>query len=562
MQSDGLENQEYISVSDKGFYFTALGGVGEIGMNFGLYACDGRWLAVDCGLGFAGDGLPGIDKLLPDPAFAQTIAPNLTGLIITHAHEDHIGAVVHFWQYLRCPVYATPFAAEILEDRFAEAGLLGRVPLRVVHGGDELDLSPFEIETVELNHSIPEPLTLLIRTPYGSVLHTGDWKFDPEPVLSKPANEKNVKKFAKEKPIALIGDSTNVFVDHDGASEADVRRRLVDLFQKRESKRIVVTCFASNVGRMESIAYAAAQCGRDVCLIGRSLWRIEGAARAAGYFKDVPEFLTPEEAQDLPANRVVYILTGCQGEPRAALSNLSYGVLNTLSLDKGDTVIFSSRAIPGNEQAIANIQNRFIAKDVEVVTSAQVPDVHSSGHANRSDMERLYRAVKPAVAIPVHGEIAHLTEHAALARACGVEKTVVIHDGDVVRLAPDGVEIVGQVQTGVLAVDGKKIIPVNADVIRKRRKMLSEGTVVVTLVLDKKGKMLGEAQVSAVGLIDADSDDMTALKQSVREQIEALDAAKKKDDAIVADTVKAGVRKSVMQTHGRKPMVETHLVRI
>ena len=287
-------------------------------------------------------------------------------VIATHAHEDHIGAVAHFWPLLRCPVYVTAFAAEILEDRLDEAGLLGRVPVTVVSIGDALELGPFEIEFSELNHSIPESASLLIKTKYGSVFHTGDWKFDPEPVIGLPANEKSVKRLQKEKLLALIGDSTNVFVEDDGLSEADVRRSLTDIFARHETRRIVVTCFASNVGRMESIAYAAAQNNREVCLVGRSLWRIEGAGRAAGYFKDVPVFLTPDEARELPANRVIYVLTGCQGEPKAALSNLSYGVLNAVQLEPKDVVIFSSRTIPGNEQAIANIQNRFIDKRIKV----------------------------------------------------------------------------------------------------------------------------------------------------------------------------------------------------
>lgn len=561
MSAEILENTEYADVPSQGFFFVPLGGVGEIGMNFGLYACDGEWMAVDCGIGFAGEGLPGIDKLLPDPAFAQKIAPDLKGLVITHAHEDHIGAVAHFWPLLRCPVYVTAFAAEILEDRLDEAGLLGRVPVTVVSIGDALELGPFEIEFSELNHSIPESASLLIKTKYGSVFHTGDWKFDPEPVIGLPANEKSVKRLQKEKLLALIGDSTNVFVEDDGLSEADVRRSLTDIFARHETRRIVVTCFASNVGRMESIAYAAAQNNREVCLVGRSLWRIEGAGRAAGYFKDVPVFLTPDEARELPANRVIYVLTGCQGEPKAALSNLSYGVLNAVQLEPKDVVIFSSRTIPGNEQAIANIQNRFIDKRIKVITSAHEL-VHVSGHANRNDMERMYKAVKPRLLIPVHGETAHLNEHASLAKKAGVEKTLIVKDGDIVRFAPEEPCVLGRVRTGVLAVDAKKIIPVNADVIRKRRKMINEGTVIVTLVLDKKGDIVGQAQVSAVGLLDSDSEDMTALKQSVREEIEALPAEKRRDDTVISDTVKAGVRKSVMETHGRKPMVETHLVRI
>ena len=417
MQEDACA---YMTVPDEGFFFVPLGGVGEIGMNFALYACDGEWLAVDCGIGFAGEGLPGIDKLLPDISFARTIADKLKALIITHAHEDHIGAVAQFWRDLRCPVYATPFAAEMLEDKLDETSLLGRVPVEIYHKNDVLEFDNFSVSVFALNHSIPESASLLIKTKYGNVFHTGDWRFDASPVIGKAADEKDLKGVKSKNLLALVGDSTNVFVDKEDAGETDVGDSLVRLFSRYADKRIVVTCFASNVSRIESVARAAKANGRDVCLVGRSLWRVEGAGRAAGYFKDIDVFLTPEEARERPLNSVVYVLTGCQGEPKAALSNLSYGVLNSLRLDAGDVVIFSSRAIPGNEQAIANIQNRFIAKDVQVVTS-QTALVHVSGHATRHDMERMYQTVKPSLVIPVHGEIAHLREHVALAKSSGAK---------------------------------------------------------------------------------------------------------------------------------------------
>ncbi len=559
MQSN--DQPDYITVPDKGLFFVPLGGAGEIGINFGLYSCDGQWIAVDCGVGFAGDRLPGVDMVLPDPTFAEQIAKNLKALIITHAHEDHIGAVGHFWPLLRCPVYATPFATEMLETRLDEAGILGRVSLETVEAGDELDLAPFDIELIPVNHSVPEAVSLLIRTKYGNVFHTGDWRFDDTPVVGKPANYARFKELGKENVLAMVADSTNVFVENDILSENDVKDSLTTLFSRYSGKRLVVTCFASNVGRIESIAEAAEKNGRTVCLLGRSLWRVEGAGRACGYFRGINVFLTDEEAQDLPPSKVLYLCTGCQGEPKAALSNLSYGVYRSLQLNKGDVVIFSSRVIPGNEQAIANIKNRFIAKGIEVVTDKDAL-THVSGHANRNDMKRMYGFVRPKIAVPVHGEAAHLFEHAKLADECGISQTVIPKDGDVISFGADKAEVIGSVQSGLMAMDGRKIIPVNADVLKKRRRMLEDGTVVATVVLDKKNAVVGSVQISATGLIDAQSPEMSVLDEGIKAALSSLTPARLKDDGSVADAVKAAIRKTVMENHGRRPMVDVHLVRV
>lgn len=559
MQSN--DQPDYITVPDKGLFFVPLGGAGEIGINFGLYSCDGQWIAVDCGVGFAGDRLPGVEMVLPDPTFAEQIAKNLKALIITHAHEDHIGAVGHFWPLLRCPVYATPFATEMLETRLDEAGILGRVSLETVEAGDELDLAPFDIELIPVNHSVPEAVSLLIRTKYGNVFHTGDWRFDDTPVVGKPANYARFKELGKENVLAMVADSTNVFVENDILSESDVKDSLTTLFSRYSGKRLVVTCFASNVGRIESIAEAAEKNGRTVCLLGRSLWRVEGAGRACGYFRGINVFLTDEEAQDLPPSKVLYLCTGCQGEPKAALSNLSYGVYRSLQLNKGDVVIFSSRVIPGNEQAIANIKNRFIAKGIEVVTDKDAL-THVSGHANHNDMKRMYGFVRPKIAVPVHGEAAHLFEHAKLADECGISQTVIPKDGDVISFGADKAEVIGSVQSGLMAMDGRKIIPVNADVLKKRRRMLEDGTVVATVVLDKKNAVIGSVQISATGLIDAQSPEMSVLDEGIKAALSSLTPARLKDDGIVADAVKAAIRKTVMENHGRRPMVDVHLVRV
>ena len=552
---------DYIDVPEQGLFFVPLGGVGEIGMNFYLYSCDGEWLAVDCGVGFAGDRFPGIDMLLPDPSFAEKIAPKLKGMVITHAHEDHIGAVAAYWPFLRCPVYVSTFAAEMLETRLDEAGLLGRADVNVFESGDFLELKPFEIETVAMNHSIPEACSLLIKTRYGSVFHTGDWRFDEDPVVGRPVDLKAMKSLKDEKIKALVGDSTNVFVEGDIPSETAVKEAMTELFAGYKGKRLIVTCFASNVGRIESIAEAAEKNGRTVCLLGRSLWRVEGAGRAAGYFRGINVFLTEEEAAECEQDKVLYLCTGCQGEPRAALANISFGV-GSVQPVKGDVVVFSSRVIPGNEQAIANIQNRFIAKGIEVVTVKDAL-VHVSGHCGRKDMEKLYVFLKPEVAIPVHGEAAHLFEHADLAKACGIKKTVILKDGDVLRLDADEPEVVGEVKTGILARDRKRIIPLNAGILKQRRRMIDDGTVVATVVLDNKGKVIGNVQFSAVGFIEADNPVMAQMDEVVKQALSELSQADLKEgDQAIFDTVKAAVRRVVIETHGRRPLVDVHLVRI
>lgn len=551
----------HIKVPDRGLFFVPLGGVGEIGMNFYLYACDGEWIAVDCGVGFAGDRFPGIDMLMPDPAFAEKIAPKLKGMVITHAHEDHIGAVASFWPLLRCPVYVSPFAAEMLETRLDEAGLLGRATIRVFESGDALDLHPFEIEPFAMNHSIPEACSLLIRTPYGTLFHTGDWRFDDSPVIGDPVDLKAMSALKKEKILALIGDSTNVFVEGNIPSEAAVKTALTELFSQCKGKRLIVTCFASNVGRIESIAEAAEKNGRTVCLLGRSLWRVEGAGRAAGYFRGINVFLTEEEAAECEPDKVLYLCTGCQGEPRAALSNISHG-MGPVRPVKGDVVVFSSRVIPGNEQAISNIQNRFIMKGIEVVTVKDAL-VHVSGHCGRQDMEKLYQLLKPTTAVPVHGEAAHLFEHADLAKSCGVKNTVILKSGDVLRLDVSEPKVIGEVENGILVRDKKQIIPMHAAVLKQRRRMIEDGTVVATVVLDKNGDAVGDVQFSAVGLIEENDPVLGRLNEAVHQAISELSVSERKeDDHAIFDTVKATVRHVIMETHGHRPLVAVHLVRL
>ncbi len=559
--TENTENEQLIIPKDK-LVFIPLGGATGIGMNFFAYGYQGKWLLVDCGVGFPGDGLPGVDVLLPDPTFLSDKKKDIIGLIITHAHEDHIGAVGYLWHQLQCPIYATPFTNELLESKLSEVGLLGRADVTVVEQGSAVDLSPFEIEFITMSHSIPEASGLAIRTKEGTILHTGDWKLDPDPIIHQEMDKETLKALGKEGVLALVCDSTNVFSEQRTHNELDVQKSLIDIIGQYEGKQIAVGCFASNVSRVESIYRAAEAHGRDVCLMGRSLWRIDAAARATGYFKDIPEFLSEQEGLERPVGSVLYICTGSQGEPYSALSSLSAMTpqKNSVYFGPDDVVIFSSRIIPGNEKAIALLQKRFKAKGVQIITNREAL-VHVSGHYSGPDLIEMYKMIKPKIALPVHGEARELNEHVSLAEKWGVPFAFALEDGEVLTL-DDTPQILGEVPTGILAVDGKKILPLGAEVIRKRRKMIEDGTLVITAVLDKKGNVLGELQLSTFGLLETGGEDEKALKDKIVTEIGELSDENKMRDDVVENTVRAGIRQFLKEFYGKKPLVEVHLVRI
>lgn len=542
--------------------FVPLGGAGEIGMNLNLYGYGGRWLMVDLGVSFGDDSMLSIDVFMADPAFIEERRDRLEGIVLTHGHEDHLGAVAFLWPRLRCPVYATPFAAAILEGKLQEAGLAGQVPVHVVPLGGQIKLGPFDIELVTLTHSIPEPNALAIRTPAGTVLHTGDWKFDPAPLVGPTADIEALRRIGDDGVLALVGDSTNVFVAGEAGSEADVRKSLIELFGQFRS-RIAVACFASNVARLESIAHAARANGRQVALVGRSLLKIEAAARRNGYLRDTPPFLDDHDAAYLPKDEVLYICTGSQGEPRAALARIAAGDHPHVGLDAGDVAIFSSRIIPGNERAINELQNKLVRRNVELVTEKD-HFVHVSGHPGRDELARMYQLVRPRVAVPVHGEARHLVEHARLARSCQVPQTLVVENGAIVRLAPGNAEIIGAAPFGRLAVDGNRLVDLESDLLRKRHRMLWSGNAVVTVVLDRMGKLLGDPQVSAQGLIDAERDSVEydELVDSVREAIADLPLKARQDDGVVKEEARLAVRRTLKANYGKKPVTDVHLVRV
>ena len=441
--------------------FLALGGAGEIGMNLNLYgfgpAGEETWVMVDLGITFGGGQVPGVDVILPDPEFIVEHRDRLAGLVLTHAHDDHLGAVPYLWQRLRCPVYATPFTISILKRKLAETDFADEVEIIEVPLGGRFMVGPFDMELITLTHSIPEPNAIAIRTPVGTVLHTGDWKFDPGPVVGDAADVEALKRLGDEGVLALVCDSTNVFNPGESGSEADLLKSLTGLIAGAEG-RVAVACFASNVARLETIAMAARANGRDVVLAGRSLVRINDAARENGYLADVPAFLDEEDAGHLPGDKAVIICTGSQGEPRAALWRIANEEHSNVTLGEGDLVIFSSRIIPGNEASIARLHNQLVRRGIRVIDATD-HFVHVSGHPARDELARMYQLSRPKLAIPVHGELRHLREHARLALECQVPAAIAAENGAMIRLGPGKPKITGAVPTGRLTADGTRLGP-------------------------------------------------------------------------------------------------------
>ncbi len=544
-------------------FFLPLGGTGEIGMNLNLYGHAGKWLMIDCGVTFGNDTAPGVDVIMPDPDFIERRRDNLVALVLTHAHEDHIGAVPYLWKRLRCPVYATPFTAAVLREKLEEAGLLGEVPLTVIGMSERFEIAPFDLQLITLTHSIPEPNAVVLRTSLGTVVHTGDWKLDPAPLIGDTTDEAALKQLGEDGVLAMIGDSTNALVEGESGSEAAVRDSLMALVGEFKT-RVVVACFASNIARVQTIAEVAAAHGRAVVLAGRSLWRITEAARATGYLGDIAPFVPEEEAAALPRDKVLLICTGSQGEPRAALPRIARDDHPNVKLAKDDVVIFSSRIIPGNEVSIGRLQNQLASMGVKVITERD-HFVHVSGHPARDELIHMYQWVRPSIAVPVHGETRHLYGHAELARACQVPHTPIIANGDMVRLSADGPEIVAQVQTGRLAVDGTELIAMEDETLRSRIRMLRNGFAVLTLAVDQSGRVLDEPQLSAPGILgDSDSDFDLAddIIDDVLEMISELPPARRRDDAALSEQVRRVVRRGFRERRGKNPTTQVHLVRL
>jgi ribonuclease J len=547
--------------------FAPLGGVGEIGMNLSLYGLGDAqrrtWLAVDFGVSFAGEEAPGVDLVFPDIRYLIEERKNLLGIVITHGHEDHIGALIDLWPRLKVPIYATPFTAALIEaKRQGEPGA-PEIPIKVIPLGGRFDVGPFNVEYVAVAHSIPESNALIIRTPAGTVLHTGDWKIDPTPVLGPPTDEAKLRAVGDEGVLALIGDSTNAVREGRSPSEADVAKTLTELIMSAPA-RVAVTTFASNVSRLKCVADAARASGREVVLVGRAMERIVQVARETGYFEGVQEFRGLDAYGYLPPDKVLALCTGSQGEPRAALSRISRDDHPEVTFNRGDRVIFSSRAIPGNEKAVSHVINGLINQGVDVITD-RTHLVHVSGHPRRAELEDMLRWVRPQIVLPVHGEALHLSEHAALARKVGVGKTLICRDGDMVRLAPDGPAVIDEVPSGRLYKDGRLLVDALARTIPDRKRLAFAGVVSVALAVTDKGELAADPEIELSGLPEKNAagesfDDI--VYDAVLDTFESLPRARRRDADAIAESVSRAVRGTVGREWSKKPTCHVHVLMV
>ncbi len=542
--------------------FVPLGGVGDIGMNCALYGHAGRWILVDLGIMFGDETTPGIEVIVPDTAAAEAVRDRLDAIVITHAHEDHIGAVPHLWPELGAPVHVTPFSAAFLRRKLQDEGAESEVPIVEHRPGERFSVGPFELEYLALAHSIPEPNALVLRTSAGTVFHTGDWKLDPGPVVGDPVDEGVFRRLGDEGVAAMICDSTNATIDGASGSEADLLASLTELVASR-TNRIAFACFASNVARLDTVSRAAAANGRSAALVGRSLRRMDEIARQCGYLADLPAFVSEQHASYLPRPNTAMICTGSQGEPRAALARIASGSHPHVALEDGDTLVFSSRTIPGNERAVARLQDRLERMGVEIVTSKDA-FVHVSGHPGRDELRRMYEWIRPNAAVPVHGELHHLRAHARLARDCGIGTVAEIEDGVLLRIMRDRVERLGEVRVGRLGLDGGRLVPLDSGHLRARRRLSEQGVVSASLVLNGRGRSLAEPRVSSQGIVADDEVEGLASELADRSTLalDRLNAMQRRDDGTVEEAVRAAMRRHVRTNYGRRPLVEVHVMRV
>ena len=547
---------------DDELVFLPLGGSGEIGMNFNAYGYgppdDRKWIVVDCGVLFGRETTtPGVDLIMPDIRFLAEQRENVLAIVATHAHEDHIGAIPHLWPMLRCPVYATPFTAILIEGKLEEAGLSAKVhPKRVPLSG-KIELGPFALEFISITHSIPEPNALAIRTPLGLIVHTGDWKIDPEPQIGEVTDIAALEALGDEGVLATVCDSTNALVAGESGSEARVREALTALIGTLKG-RVAVTSFASNVARLDTIARAAKAHGRQVALVGRAMHKITDAARETGYLKGFPSIIDEAEAAQLPPNRVLYLCTGSQGEPRAALARIAEGNHPNVSLGKGDAVIFSSRVIPGNDIAIHELHNKLSLLGVEVL-SADDHFVHVSGHPCRDELAEMYRWTRPQIAIPVHGEPRHQAEHARLALSLQVPQAIVPENGQLIRLAPGRAGVIDEVPSGRIHMDGRILIEEGAGFARRRRTLAFAGMIAITLVLDGKGRVAGDPSVICDGIPEPVVD---AVRAALDEPIRRHNPKRDLDGHDLKESVRRAARRAAENAWGKKPVTRVEVVMV
>ncbi|HEV2504685.1 MAG TPA: ribonuclease J [Mesorhizobium sp.] len=546
--------------------FVPLGGVGEIGMNFALYgygpANNREWIVIDVGVTFPDPAHPGVDLILPDTRFIEDKLANLRGIVITHAHEDHYGALHDIWPKLKVPVWMTPFGAGLLEAKRQGEADAPKIPVTIYRAGEKFTVGPFEIEAIPVAHSIPEPMSLAITTPVGTVIHTGDWKIDPAPSIGPKTDEARFRAYGDKGVLALVCDSTNALRDGDSPSEQEVGASLKKLIEEAKG-RVAISTFSSNVGRVVAIARAARDAGRQVLVLGRSLKRVIDVSSELGYMDGLPEFIGEEDYGFIPRENLVIICTGSQGEPLAALAKLSRDEMKSVALTAGDTVIFSSRTIPGNEKAILEIKNRLIDLGMKIIEDGDAL-VHVSGHPRRSELKRMYEWVRPEIGVPVHGEAAHLVAQGSLMSMSGIRQVAQVRDGDMLRLYPGAAEVVDQVPYGRVYKDGKLVGSDEAMGIRERRKLSFAGHVAVNVVLDDKYELAGDPDLVAIGVAEADAAGELLEDIMLDAAVGAVDSIprqRRKDLDLVQESVRRAVRAAANETWGKKPLVTVFVTR-
>ena len=546
--------------------FCPLGGSGQIGGNMNLYAYGNeenqKWIIVDTGVSFADDSIPGVDLIYPDPAFIIDKKNDLLGIVLTHAHEDHIGAISHIWPDLKCNIYATPFTSVLIQEKFKEKKIDISNYLKIVKLNGKIELGPFNIEFVSLTHSILEPNGLSIKTPVGMVLHTGDWKIDPNPLIGDKINEKKLKEIGNNKVLAMICDSTNIFSPGRAGSESDVRESLLKIMSLK-SKRIIVTSFASNVARMETIFYCAEKINRQVCLVGRSMNRIFKAAKQCGYLQNIQNPIDPRESKNFPREKLVFLCTGSQGEPMGAMKRIVKGIHPDVFIEKGDTVIFSSKIIPGNEKKLYSLHNDLVRQEIELVTE-ETDFVHVSGHPNRDDLKDMYNWVKPESIIPVHGEHRHMNEHIRFAKEMQIPHALRIEDGDVVRIYPgQNPEVIDKAPSGKMYLDGNIAVGENSQSIKERRNLSLNGYLEITLILNNSGK-LNKPVISYRGIPENNFDEkiIFEMEDKIFNTCRSFSMKNKNQEKNLIETIKQNCRKLIKERTGKKPFTNINIARL
>ncbi len=546
--------------------FCPLGGSGEIGMNMNLFAYgkleNQKWIIVDIGVTFADDSIPGIDLIYPDPGFIIDKKDDLLGIVLTHAHEDHIGAIAHIWPKLKCKMYATPFTSVLISEKFKEKKIDITGYLKIVDLNSTLNLDPFKIEFVTLTHSILEPNGLKIETPVGNILHTGDWKCDPDPLIGENINSKRLKEIGKEGVIAMICDSTNVFSAGRAGSELDVRKNMLKVME-RLNKRVIVTSFASNVARMESVFYCAKKVGRQIVLVGRSMHRIYKAAKQCGYLNNVIEPLDARDAKNISRNKIVYLCTGSQGEPMGAMNRISNYTHPDVFIEKGDAVIFSSKIIPGNEKKLYKLHNQLVKEGIEVI-SEETDYIHVSGHPNREDLRDMYNWIKPKSVIPVHGEHRHMLEHINFAKEMQVPYPIKVENGDIVRLYPGKKpEVYDKAPNGRIYVDGSISVEEDSQSIKERKNVAANGFIEATILITPKGNIHNRPLLTFRGLPIYEKEEFQiGLEDEIEKTVKAFSLNNKKQETNLIDALKSTCRKFTKQKTGKRPLANINLVRI